>query len=385
MRGLRSLFRRDREPLPDVDVMQFEALARKRLSRMAYDFVRCGGADEITMRENRLAFERIRLSPRVLVDVSELDTRLTLLGTQLDFPILLGPVGFQRLFHRDGELETARAANRSRTLMVVSSFATTSIEQIAGETRNALWYQLYVSNDRGLTRGNVQRAVAAGYKAICLTVDTPVLGPRYNRLEFSLPDGIEAVDLRGMSEAHAHTGRTMHRSKIYEERFDPTLSWRDLDWLRSTAGIPILLKGVLNPDDASRAIDNGIDGLIVSNHGGRNLDRVPAAIDALPRVTAAVAGRIPVLLDSGVRRGTDIVAALALGASAVLIGRPYIYGLAARGAEGIERVVAILREELERAMALTGRRSLAELDSSVIWPAQRDEARRPALASSSCE
>jgi 4-hydroxymandelate oxidase len=369
MRRWKKLFR-GAQALPVADLMQFEPLARRRLSRMAYDYVRSGGADEITMRENRLAFERLRLAPRVLADVSQLDTRISLFGAELDHPILLAPIAYHRLYRREGELGTARGASAAGAAMVISSFTTTSIEEIARNTRAPIWFQLYVQRDRAFTREMVQRAVAAGCKAVCLTVDTPVLGCRYGQLSFGLPSQIECVHLRGLklkSSAPTHSV-----GGIYDPLFDPAFDWRDLEWLRSIAGVPVLLKGVLSPEDGKRAIEHGADGIIVSNHGGRNLDLVPATIDALPRVVEAVAGRIPVLLDSGVRRGTDVLMALALGAKAVFVGRPYIYGLALGGAQGVERVVSILRSEFERAMALTGRRSIAEIDASVLW--QPDDA-----------
>ena len=361
------------DALPLVDVTRFEALARKRLSKMAYDYIRTGGADEITARENRQAFERMRFKPHALVDVSELDTKVSLFGTELDFPILLAPVACQRLYHAEGELATARGANAGRAAMIVSSLSTSAIEDIARNTQHPIWFQLYMQRDRGFTRAMVERAVAAGCKVICLTVDAPVTGCRYGQTSFYLPEGIDYVHLRGLNEDRPASLDQKHPSKIYEKFFDPTVNWRDVDWLRSIAGVPVLLKGILNPEDAGRAVEAGVDGLIVSNHGGRNLDMVPASIDALPEVAQTVAGRIPILLDSGIRRGTDVLIALALGAKAVLVGRPYAYALAAGGAAGVERVIQILREEFERAMALTGRRTLAEIDSSVLWPPKSNE------------
>ncbi|HET9838893.1 MAG TPA: alpha-hydroxy acid oxidase [Candidatus Angelobacter sp.] len=355
------------EALPAADLMQFEPLARARLSQMAYDYVRSGGADEITMRDNRLAFDRLRLAPNVLRDVSQLDTRVSLFGSQLEHPILLAPIAYHRLYHPEGELATARGASAAGAPFVVSTFTTTPIEDIARSTQRPIWFQLYVQRDRAFTKDMVQRAVAAGCSAVCLTVDTPVLGCRYGQLSFALPEGMECVHLRGLELKSAILGHKTQRGGIYEPLFDPSFNWRDLDWLRSAAGVPVLLKGVLAPEDGRHAIDYGADGIIVSNHGGRNLDLLPATIAALPRIAEAVAGRIPVLLDSGVRRGTDVLTALALGASAVLIGRPYIYGLAIAGARGVERVISILRDEFQRAMALTGRRSIAEIDASVLW------------------
>jgi 4-hydroxymandelate oxidase len=353
--------------LPKADLLQFEPLARKRLSQMAYDYVRSGGADEITMRENRLAFERLRLAPNVLVDVSELDTRVTLFGSELEHPILLAPIAYHRLYHAEGELATARGASAAGAAMVVSTFTTTAIDQIAQNTQRPIWYQLYVQRDRAFTKDMVQRAVAAGCKAVCVTADSPVFGCRYSQLSFGLPSNLECVHVRGLDLKNQVATHKLRRGGIYDVLLDASFNWRDLEWLRSVAGVPVLVKGVLSAEDGKRAVDYGADGVIVSNHGGRNLDTVPATIDALPRVVEAVAGKIPVLLDSGVRRGTDVLMALALGAKAVFIGRSYIYGLALGGQKGVERTINILRDEFERAMALTGRRSIAEIDATVLW------------------
>src|SRR6266700_109213 len=361
------------DALPVADVMQFEPLARKRLSQMAYDYLRSGGADEITMRENRQAFDRLRLAPRVMTDVSKIDTHLSLFGCEFEFPMLLAPIAYHRLFHPEGELATARGASAAGAVLTVSTLTTTAIEDIARNTHQPFWFQLYMQRDRDFSKGMVERAVAAGAKVVCLTADTPVLGCRYGQLAFHLPAGIECVHLRGLSAASQVTGHQTQGTKIYDNLFDPSMNWNDLEWLRSAAGVPVVIKGVLTPEDAARAVDAGADGVIVSTHGGRNLDGLPATIDALPRVVEAVRGRIPVMLDSGIRRGTDVLMALALGARAVFVGRPYIYGLAAGGAQGVERVMNILRDEFARAMALTGRRSLAEIDSSVLWLKQAGE------------
>jgi 4-hydroxymandelate oxidase len=381
----RKLFRSsDAESLPTADVTQFEPLARQRLSKMAYDYVRSGGADEISMRENRAGFERLQLEPRVLVDVSQIDTRVKIFGGEVESPILLAPVAYHRLYHAEGEIGTARGASAAGAGFVISTFTTTAIDEIARNTQRPIWFQLYVQRDREFTKDMVQRAVACGCKAVCLTVDTPVLGNRYGQLSFGLPKGMECVHLRGLrapgaaqaaevqaaevqaTQVQATQGHKTQRGSIYDTLFDPSFNWNDLEWLRSVAGVPVLVKGVLSAEDGKLAVSCGADGVIVSNHGGRNLDTVPATIDALPRVVDAVAGRIPVMLDSGIRRGTDVLMALALGAKAVFIGRPYVYGLAAGGARGVERVISILRDELERAMALTGRRSIAEIDATVL-------------------
>jgi 4-hydroxymandelate oxidase len=355
------------DDLPIADVLQFETLARKKLSQMAYNYIRSGGADEITMRENRLGFERLALAPRVLIDVSQIDTQILLFGAELQAPILLAPIAYQRVFHSEGELATARGASAAGAPFIISSFTTIAIDEIARNTQQPIWFQLYVQRDRAFTRDMVERAIAQGCKAVCLTVDTPVLGCRYGQLQFALPAGIECMHVRGLAQKLMASGHQLHGYGIYDALFDPCFSWTDLEWLRSFSSVPLLLKGVLAPEDAMRAVDAGVDGIIVSNHGGRNLDTLPAAIEALPRIIEAVQNRVPVIMDSGIRRGTDILMALALGARAVLIGRPYAYGLAAAGAEGVERVVRILRQELERAMALSGRRSIAEIDSSVLW------------------
>jgi 4-hydroxymandelate oxidase len=355
------------ESLPTADVMRFEPLARRRLSQMAYDYVRSGGGDEISMRENRGGFERLQLSPNVLVDVSHIDTKVVLFEGEFESPILLAPVAYHRLYHAEGEIGTARGASAAGAGFVISSLTTTSIDDIARNTNMPIWFQLYVQRDRGFTKEMVERAVAAGCKAVCLTVDTPVLGCRYLQQSFGLPKNMECVHLRGLALKTPVTGHKTQRSSIYDMLFDPSFNWNDLEWLKKVAGVPVILKGVLSAEDGRRAVEHGADGVIVSNHGGRNLDTVPAAIDALPRVVEAVAGRIPVMLDSGIRRGTDVLMALALGAKAVFIGRPYVYGLAVGGAKGVERVIQILRDELERAMALTGRRSIAEIDASVLW------------------
>jgi 4-hydroxymandelate oxidase len=370
---------------PDVGPLtlsDFEPLAKARMSHIAYEYVAGGAGDEITLRENQAAFDRLRLLHRVLVDVSRLDTRVTLFNQTLDFPILLAPTAYHRLVHPEGELGTVRGACAAGAPFVVSTYATTSLEDIAkaaqaykpatGAPASAasspapLWFQLYVNKDRGFTRELVQRAESAGYRALCITVDNPVLGLRHRetRSAFKLPDGLERANFKGRDIAVG--AQRPSEAAIYSGTLDPTVTWKDVEWLRGLSRIPVLLKGVLNPDDAATAAAGGF-GIIVSNHGARSLDSSPATIDALPRVVDAVSGRVPVLMDGGVRRGSDVVKAIACGASAVLIGRPYLYGLAVQGADGVEKVVRILRRELEMTMALAGRRTLAEIDRSALW------------------
>jgi 4-hydroxymandelate oxidase len=336
------------EPL--LSLFDFEAEAHTRVPHGAWERISGGSADEITLRWNREAYDHIRLKPRILVDVSKLDTRVSLFGQELPFPILLAPTGGQRFIHREGEIAAARGAAAANSIYVISSSASMKVEDIAASTKGPVWFQLYVQKDRAFTRDLVQRAEDSGCRALCVTVDSPTFGARNreDRAKKELPER-ELPNLKG------------------KDYLDPSLTWKDIDWLRSFARTPVLLKGVLNPDDAATAVQAGASGIIVSNHGARNLDTVPATIDALPLVVEKVAGRVPVLVDGGVRRGTDIIKAFALGASAVQIGRPYLWGLGISGAEGVTRVVEILRKEFEIAMALTGRPTIASIDRSVLW------------------
>ena len=341
---------------PPVNVLEFEPLARQRLSHAVWDYVAQVAADEHTLRRNREAFDAIRLRPRVLVDVSAVDTRLELFGQKLEFPILLAPVAAQGRIHGGAEPEAARGARAAGATIVISTFASSKIEDIARAAPGRAWFQLYVHRDRTVTRDLVQRAEAAGCTALCITVDTPVNPMR---------DREKRLAVRPPYTGPSSGGRV---SPIYADALDPTVTWETVAWIRSFAKTPVLLKGVLSPDDARRAASEGLSGLIVSNHGGRNLDTTPPTIEALPAVAEAVQGRIALLLDSGVRRGTDIVKALALGARAVLIGRPYLWGLAVDGAAGVQRVVDILRDELETAMALCGAPRLDKINRLLIWP-----------------
>jgi 4-hydroxymandelate oxidase len=358
--------------LPTVDLSSvvcatdFEALARPRLTPMAYDYIAGAAGDEISLRRNRDSFDAILLKPRVLRDVSRIDPSLELLGIQLPSPILLAPAAYHRLCHCEGELETARAAAAMKTPLVISALATTAVEDIGKSTTGPLWFQLYVQPDRGFTAELVRRAEMAGCKALCLTVDSPVLGTRNREMRdgFALPAGLERSNLHGYQGARASH---FDESGIYSAVLDPSLHWGDLDWLRSTTRLPIVLKGIMAREDAELAVEHGVDGIIVSNHGARNLDTTPATIEALPGVVEAVAGKIPVLVDGGIRRGTDVIKALALGARAVLIGRPYLWALTAAGSAGVEHLLRILQTEVRVAMALCGCRTLADVDASVLW------------------
>jgi 4-hydroxymandelate oxidase len=339
------------------------------MSQMAYEYVAGGAGDEVTLGANREAFQRLQLHPRVLVDVSKLDTRVTLFGHELAFPIVLAPTAYHRLVHPQGELATVQGAGEAGATLVASSFATTSIEEMAAAAKSPLWFQLYVNKDRGFTRALVQRALASGCRALCITVDTPVVGTRNRetRAGFTLPAGLERSNLKGLGSSTAGGSHRPRELEIYSAVLDPTLTWKEIEWIQTFSHVPVILKGILSPEDAARAADMRVAGLVVSNHGARNLDTVPATIEALPWIAEAVKGRMPLLLDGGIRRGTDVLKAMAFGAAAVMIGRPYLYGLGTAGAPGVKRVVEILRSELEMAMALTGRRSVAEIDRSLIW------------------
>lgn len=349
-----------------VCVSDFEGLARQKMPADGWAYVSGGVADELTLRWNTEAYRRLRLKPRVLVDVSRLDTRVTLFGQEHAFPILLAPVACHKMAHPDGELATARGASAAGITMVLSSFSNSRLEDVRAVAQAPLWFQLYTQRDRGFTRDLVERAQGAGYRALCLTVDLPIPGARDReaRANVVLPPLPNLGDLlESKGGGLSNTG-----SDIYSSFLDPTLTWESVGWLRSLCNIPVLVKGVLNPEDAELAVRAGASGIIVSNHGGRNLDTLPATIEALPLIADRVAGRVPLLVDGGIRRGTDVLKALALGAQAVLIGRPYIWGLAAQGEIGVVKVVDTLRREFEMAMALTGRLNVAGIDRSVIWP-----------------
>lgn len=338
-----------------------EAQARKVMLPSVYDFVSGAAADEITVRRNRDKYRDILVQAKILQDLSGLDCSTTLLGQRMATPILLAPTSGHKLSHPEGELATARGAGAFGATMVLSSGSTTSIEDVMGVATHPVWFQLYVFKDRGLTRALVERVQAAGAKALCVTVDSPLDGARnrQQRANVQLPPGVSYPHYVGIREPGSI--QTLETVQPFN------LLWRDIEWLRSFTKVPLLLKGVMNPADAAIGLKTGADGIIVSNHGGRCLDTQPATIEALPRVVEAVSGRVPVIVDGGIRRGTDIVKAIALGASAVQIGRPYVYGLAAGGAEGVTHVLKILRQELLMAMSLLGCPTIASIDRSILW------------------
>lgn len=352
---------------PDVvNCHELEPLAKERLTSHAYAYVAGGSGDEHTLRDNVEAWSRIRLAPHFLVDVSAIDTRLRLLGHELAAPLLLAPTAAHRLYHPDGELETVRGAAAAETLYVQSTLATVAVDDVGAAATGPWWFQVYIQRDRGFTRDLLARAEDAGASALVLTVDLPVLGARDSdrRDSLGLPDGVEYANLRGLPIVPDELPAVR---RVYNPHLDASVTWADLDWLISLARVPVIVKGVLRADDAHQCLDHGVAALVVSNHGARNLDTVPATAQALPRVVDAVDGRVPVLVDGGIRRGTDVAKALVLGAAAVLVGRPYVWGLAVDGARGVALVVDMLRTELEMAMGLLGAPTLADLTPDLLW------------------
>lgn len=352
-----------------INLFEYEELAKTHLPKMAFDYYSSGAWDEITLKDNRAAFTRVKLRPKMLVDVSEINLTTEVLGASLQLPLMIAPMAFQCLAHPDGEIATAKAAVSASVVMVLSTLSTKSLEDVAMVDDGLRWFQLYIHKDRGLTRALVERAYAAGYKALCLTVDAPVLGKRERdqRNEFTLPPGLHPANLTKMSglgipQEKGESGLLTY----FAQQINPALTWKDLEWLKSLSPLPLVLKGILRGDDAVRAVEYGAQGIVVSNHGGRQLDGAIASLDALPEIVAAVDGKAEVLLDGGIRRGTDILKALALGAKAVLIGRPVLWGLSVSGETGVADIINLLKEELTTAMALSGCARLEDIDSSLV-------------------
>jgi 4-hydroxymandelate oxidase len=354
-----------------LNLHEYEAAAREVLSPMAWDYVAGGSGDEVTLRGNRAAFDRWRLVPRVLRGLHEVSTATTVLGQDISLPVLIAPSGRHRLCHDEGERATARAARAAGTIYTMSTAATIAIEEVAAQA-GPWWFQLYVYRDRGLTRELVTRAAAAGASALVVTLDVPMRGRREaeERSRFAMPPGVATAHLMAPEGTlvPAGTKSTAVAAEV-NAVFDPTLNWDDLEWLASLSPLPVLLKGILHPDDAVHAVESGTRAILVSNHGGRQLDSAIASLDALPAVVEAVAGRVEVLVDGGVRRGTDVLKALALGARAVLIGRPIHWGLAVDGEAGVRQVLELLRAELALDLMLCGLASPAEVDRALIIPA----------------
>ncbi len=347
-----------------ISLSDHEAHARSLLDAATWAYLCGAAADELTLAGNQAAWRQLPLLPRVLRPLAGGHTRVDLLGRTLAHPILIAPMAYQHLAHPEGEHATALAAAALGAGLVLSTQASSPLEDVAatflsGPERGPLWFQLYLQQDRGFTADLVRRAESAGYEALVLTVDAPVQGARdqERRTGFRLPAGISAVNLAGMPAATSRT-RGAYESALFDDLLLQAPTWDNVVWLRSITRLPVLLKGVLHVGDAREALACGAAGLIVSNHGGRTLDTAITTASALPRIAQAVHGEIPVLVDGGIRRGTDVLKALALGASAVLVGRPVLHGLANAGATGVAHVIRLLRDELEIAMALCGCRTL---------------------------
>jgi 4-hydroxymandelate oxidase len=356
-----------------VNLADYERAAAMRLPKMVYDYYAGGALDELTLRDIRTAYDRIPIWFKALVDVSARSAATTVLGEKVSMPVLVAPTAFHRLAHPEGEVATARAARAAGTIMVVSTLSNTDVEDIAAAAPGPLWFQLYMYKDRGATRDLVARVEAAGCGAILLTVDAPIMGPRERdvRNRFALPDGLSVKNLLGAGQGALTRPDEGSGLAAYVHAFlDPSLSWRDVEWLRGVTKLPLVIKGLARADDTRRAVAMGVDGVVVSNHGGRQLDTAIPTIDALPCVAEAAAGRAEVYVDGGVRRGVDVVKALARGARAVLVGRPVLWGLAVDGEHGVARVLEIMRDEIDNAMALCGCPTVADIGPDLLRPDQ---------------
>lgn len=359
-----------------VSLEDLERKARAILSREAYDYVAGGAGAEITMRANREAFERWQIVPRMLKDIAERDLTATLFGTKIPYPFLIAPVGVQGILHHEGEVAVARAAASLGVPMILSTASSKPLEEVAAAMGSTpRWFQLYWPKDPDLAKSLVQRAEGAGYSALVVTLDTTTLAWRERDIQNAYLPFLEADGIANYTTDPAFrsglerppeafpVGAVRHFAKVFS---NPKLTWKDLAWLRKQTQLPILLKGVLHPDDAKQAVKAGMDGLIVSNHGGRQVDGAIAALDALPPVVAATGKRLTILFDSGIRRGSDVFKAIALGARAVLVGRPVMWGLAVGGEQGVHHVLANLIADVDLTLALSGCRSLGELKSSYL-------------------
>ena len=364
-------------------------MARRRLPRGIFEYLDGGADDEVTLRYNRESFSHYELLPRTLVDVEHIDLSTEVMGSKVDLPVLFSPTGMSRLFHYRGEAAVAPAAQRAGTVYTLSSMASSSIEEVAGYSSGPKWFQIYVWRDRNLLKDFIRRCRAADYKALCLTVDLATGGNRQRDLRngFTIPPRITAGSVLDVMRRpawlwHFLTTPRMSLSNVKEyydagsdvyslldlikSQFDATVTWEDAQWMIREWGGPFAIKGIITADDARRAVDIGASAVIVSNHGGRQLDHAPATIDALPKIVEAVNGKLEVILDGGIRRGTDVLKALALGAKACMIGRAYLYGLGAGGEAGVDHAIGLLRDEIERGMKLLGCRSIKQLDDAYV-------------------
>jgi 4-hydroxymandelate oxidase len=356
-----------------VNLAEYESRARDVAEGSTLDYYDGGSNDEITLRENVAAFSRITVYPHVFRGVSHRDTQTTVLGLSTSTPVMVAPVALIGMLHPDGEVPVIRAASNAGLIVTLSTFSVTPIEDVVAAADGPVWFQLYVYKDRSASEGLVRRVEAAGCTALELTADAPILGRRERdvRNNFSLPENLWAPNLTadGMlppSESSSDSGSPF--ADAFDALVDPNLTWDDIAWLTSVSNLPVLVKGILRADDARRAVDAGAAGVIVSNHGGRQLDTAPAAIDALGPIAHAVGDQVEIIVDGGIRRGADVVKAIAMGARAVQIGRPIVWGLVVDGENGVRDVLSLLHDELDLAMALAGCRSIDEISFDLLRP-----------------
>ncbi|HND54634.1 MAG TPA: alpha-hydroxy acid oxidase, partial [Pirellulaceae bacterium] len=350
-----------------VNVHEFRDRAEAKLPKATFDYISTGSADEVTLRENTAAFQRFRILPPLLTGVASADTQTTALGQSVRLPVLLAPVAGQQMYHPQGGLAAARAAHEAGTVYGMSSSVGHSVEEIGRASAGPKWFQLYAPKDREVAKRLVRRAEAAGFKAIVLTVDMGEWKDADRRNRFALPKEVLVKHLRDVGFNQVDDSMSYPDLLAFNSAaWDLSLSWDYFAWLREITKLPLVIKGVLRKDDAQKAVSLGLDAIVVSNHGGRRLDQMPATIEVLPEIVAAVGGKAEIYLDGGIRRGTDILIALALGARAVLIGRPYAWALAAGGEAGVRQVIKILHEELQNAMVACGCAKIADINSSIV-------------------
>ncbi len=373
------------------NIDDLRSLAKKRLPASLFGYIDGGSDDEQTLRGNISAFDHYGLMQRALVDVSSIDLSTTVLGKKIDWPVLCAPTGMSRMFHHDGERAVAREAAKSGTFYSLSTLSTTSIEDVGAETSGPKMFQVYVHRDRELSREFVQRAKTSGFDALCLTVDLPAHGNRERDLRtgMTLPPKLtlksildvlihpawvyhylttESIELANVAhKIREGSGEVSNLLQYVSKQFDPTVTWEDAQWMKSLWDGPFVLKGIMSVEDAKRAVDIGASAIVISNHGGRQLDSSPATIEMLPSIADAVGGQIEIILDSGIRRGTHVLKALALGANACMVGRSYLYGLAAGGQPGVARALQLLRTEIELDMKLMGCRNLSEVTRNCLY------------------
>jgi 4-hydroxymandelate oxidase len=358
----------DSQPL--LNVADYKRAAVAKLPKDVCDYFRGGALDEITLRENSAGWERLKLYYRVLAGVKKRELEATVLGQKISMPIVVAPTAFHKLACEEGEIATARAAKNAKTLFILSSLSNTAMEKVFAEAGTPRWFQLYIYRDRGITGELVQRAEAAGAEAIVLTVDAPGLGTRERdtRNSFRLPDGLAVENLAPLGKGTIPKVQGSGLAAYVQEHFKSDLGFDDLDWLCGCTRLPVVVKGVCRGDDARRSAEHGAKAVVVSNHGGRQLDTAPATCEVLPQVVEAAGDLCEVYVDGGIRRGSDVLKAIALGARAVLVGRPILWGLSVAGEEGATNVLEILRSELDEAMLLCGCTTLGDIDGSLLRP-----------------